>query len=67
MATRKSKRTSILDWWQTVIGETKNFVDDSIDRLRDEEAGEELADDIQELKQAVAELNAKLDRIAPGK
>jgi hypothetical protein len=67
MATRKSKRTSILDWWQTVIDETKDFVDDSIDRLRDEDAGDELADDIQELKQAVAELNAKLDRIAPGK
>jgi hypothetical protein len=35
--------------------------------LRDEDAGDESAGDIQELNQAVAELNAKLDRIAPGK
>jgi hypothetical protein len=66
-STTTIKRTSILHWRQTVIDETKDFVDDNIDRLRDEDAGDELAGDIQELNQAVAELNAKLDRIAPGK
>jgi cell shape-determining protein MreC len=69
MAKRKSKdtRTDILDWWQAVIDETKDFVDDGIDRLRDRGSGDELADDIEELKQAVAELNTKLERIASRK
>ena len=61
---RRSKRKGVLDWWQTVIDETKDFVDDSIDRLRDDDDDDDLAGDIDELKQAVAELNAKLDRLA---
>lgn len=64
MAKLKSKRTSVLDWWQAVIDETKDFVDGSIDRLRDEDSDDEVAGDIGELKRAVADLNAKLDRIA---
>jgi uncharacterized protein YceH (UPF0502 family) len=61
---RRGKRKGVLDWWQTVLDETKDFVDDSIDRLRDDDDDDDLADDINELKQAVAELNAKLDRLA---
>ena len=29
---RKSKRKGVLDWWQTVLDETKDLVDDSLDR-----------------------------------
>ncbi|HLF40416.1 MAG TPA: hypothetical protein VI854_02965 [Acidimicrobiia bacterium] len=62
---RRGKRKGVLDWWQTVIDETKDFVDDSIDRLRDDDDDDddELEDEIRELKRAVADLNAKLDRL----
>ncbi|MGH8975214.1 MAG: hypothetical protein ACRD0C_18670 [Acidimicrobiia bacterium] len=60
---RRGKRKGVLDWWQTVLDETKDFVDDSIDRLRDDDDDDDLAGDIDELKQAVADLNAKLDRL----
>jgi len=63
---RRNKRKNVLDWWQTVLDETKDLVDDSIDRLRDDDENGrgELPDDIAGLKKAVAELNAKLDRLA---
>lgn len=65
MAKRRGKRKGVLDWWQTVFDETKDFIDDSIDRLRDDDDDDdELADDINELKRAVADLNAKLDKLA---
>ena len=66
MAKRRNKRKGVLDWWQTVLDETKDFVDDSIDRLRDDDDDDddELVDDINDLKKAVAELNAKLDKLA---
>ena len=65
MAKRRSARKGVLDWWQTVLDETKDLVDDSIDRLRDDDDDDnELSGDIVELKKAVADLNAKLDRIA---
>jgi hypothetical protein len=65
MAKRRSARKGMLDWWQTVLDETKDLVDDGIDRLRDDDDDEdELHSDISDLKKAVAELNAKLDRIA---
>ena len=66
MAKRRSARKGVLDWWQTVLDETKDLVDDSIDRLRDDDDDDdrELSGDISDLKKAVAELNAKLDRIA---
>jgi hypothetical protein len=63
MAKRRSARKGVLDWWQTVLDETKDLVDDSIDRFRDDDAEDELSDDIAELKKAVADLNAKLDRL----
>ena len=67
MAKRRSARKGVLDWWQTVLDETKDLVDDGIDRLRDDDDDDdddELHSDIGDLKKAVAELNAKLDRIA---
>ncbi|HEU5448159.1 MAG TPA: hypothetical protein VFW57_04025 [Acidimicrobiia bacterium] len=68
MAKRRGARKGVLDWWQTVVDETKDLVDDSIDRLRDDDDDDdELHSDISDLKKAVAELNAKLDRIAAEK
>jgi len=65
MAKRRGARKGVLDWWQTVLDETKDLVDDSIDRLRDDDDDDgELHSDIDDLKRAVAELNAKLDRLA---
>jgi hypothetical protein len=63
MAKRRGARKGVLDWWQTVLDETKDLVDDSIDRFRDETDEGELSDDIAGLKRAVADLNAKLDRL----
>ena len=63
MAKRRGARKGVLDWWQTVLDETKDLVDDSIDRLRDDDDDGELSDDITGLKKAVADLNAKLDRL----
>jgi len=31
MAKRRSAKKGVLDWWQTVLDETKDLVDDSID------------------------------------
>ena len=68
MAKRRGARKGVLDWWQTVVDETKDLVDDSNDRLRDDDDDDdELHSDISDLKKAVAELNAKLDRIAAEK
>ena len=65
MAKRRSARKGVLDWWQTVLDETKDLVDDGIGRLRDDDDDDdELHSHISDLKRAVAELNAKLDRIA---
>ena len=68
MAKRRGARRGVLDWWQTVLDETKDLVDDGIDRLRDDDDDDdELHGDISDLKKAVAELNAKLDRIVSEK
>jgi hypothetical protein len=65
MAKRRSARKGVLDWWQTVLDETKDLVDDGIDRFRDDDNDDnELHSDIDDLKKAVAELNVKLDRLA---
>ena len=65
MAKRRSARKGVLDWWQTVLDETKDLVDDGLDRLRDDDDDDdELHSEIGDLKKAVAELNAKLDRLA---
>ncbi len=56
---------NVLDLWQNVLDDTKDLVDDGIDRIRDDDEAydADLADDIGELRKAVAELNAKLDRL----
>jgi hypothetical protein len=61
----QNRRDSMLDWWQTVLNETKGLVDDGIDRFRskDDEDDNELRRDIAELKQALADLNTKVDRL----
>ena len=58
---RRSKRKNILDWWQTVLDETKDLVDDSIDRLRDDDDDDDLEKDVAELKRSIVDLSAKLD------
>ena len=61
---KKSKRKNVLDWWQAVLDETKDFVDDTIDRIRDDDDDDDgLADEIKDLKKAVSALNAKLDAL----
>jgi hypothetical protein len=66
MGKRGSMRNSVLGWWQTVLDETKELVDDGIDRARDaDDAG--LAGDVAELQQAVAMLNAKVDSLVAGR
>ena len=62
---RKSKRKNVLDWWQTVLDETKDLVDDSIDRLRDDDDDDdELAAEVADLKRSILDLSAKLDALA---
>ncbi len=42
------------------MDDTKDFVDDSIDRVRDDD-WDDIEDDVEELQQAIAALNTKLD------
>ncbi|HMC04149.1 MAG TPA: hypothetical protein VKJ83_01610 [Actinomycetota bacterium] len=60
---RRSKRKGVLDWWQTVLDETKDLVDDGIDRFRDDDDDEELAKDVADLKRPIVDLSAKLDAL----
>ena len=52
---RRSKRKGVLDWWQTVLDETKDLVDDGIDRFRDDDDDEELAKDVADLKRSIVD------------
>lgn len=58
---RRSTRNGILDWWQTVIDETKDFVDDRLHHCRGND--DELGEDIEGLKAAIAALDAQLDQL----
>jgi hypothetical protein len=61
---RKSKRKGVLDWWQTVLDETKDLVDDSLDRLRDDDDDDDdLAKEVGDLKRSIVDLSAKLDAL----
>ena len=61
---RRTRRKNVLDWWQTVLDETKDFVDDSIDRLRDDDGDDErLAKEVHDLKRSIVDLSAKLDAL----
>ena len=64
---RRSKRKGVLDWWQTVMDETKDLIDDGIDRLRDDDDDEDLAKEVADLKRSIVDLSAKLDALAAAK
>ena len=65
---RRNKRKNVLDWWQTVLDETKDLVDDSIDRLRDDDDDDdELRKEVADLKRSLVDLSAKLDALAAAK
>ena len=64
---RSSKRKNVLDWWQTVLDETKDLIDDGIDRIRDDDDDEDLEKQVAELKRSLVDINAKLDALAAQK
>lgn len=66
MGRRRSVRKGALDWWQAVIDETKDFVDDGIDRLRDDDDDDELAHEVTELKRAIARMSDQVDSMMAG-
>ena len=49
-----------MDFWQNLIDDTYDFVDDTLDRARDDD-WDDLEDDVEELREAVAALSHKLD------
>ena len=64
MTRRRSVGAGVLDWWQAVLDETKEFIDDGTDRLgagRDRRWDAEVA----ELRELVAELTATVDGLGP--
>jgi hypothetical protein len=63
MTRRQSVRTDLLDWWQAVLDETKELVDDNIDRLRGPETRREA--EVDELRQQISELTAAVEAMAP--
>ena len=61
---RRNKRKGVLDWWQTVLDETKDLLDDGIDRLRDDDDDDErLTKEVHDLKRSIVDLSAKLDAL----
>ena len=61
---RRSKRKNVLDWWQTVLDESKDLIDDGIDRIRDDDDDDDLAAEVADLKRSILDLSAKLDALA---
>jgi hypothetical protein len=51
-----------LDFWQNIMDDTYDFFDDTIDRVRDDD-WDDLEDEVEELREAVAAINAKIDRL----
>ena len=66
---RRSKRKNVLDWWQTMLDETKDLIDDGIDRIRDDDDDddERLQKEVADLKRSIVDLSAKLDALAAAK
>ena len=61
---RRNKRKNVLDWWQSVLDETKDLIDDGIDRLRDDDDDDDrLAREVHDLKRSIVDLSAKLDAL----
>jgi hypothetical protein len=54
----------VLDWWQAVLDETKEFVDDNIDRLRDRPETRWDAE-VDELRRQISELTDAVEAMAP--
>ena len=59
---RRGRRSGLLDFWQNMMDDTYDFLDDTLDRVRDDD-WDDLGDDVEELREAIAALNAKLDRL----
>jgi hypothetical protein len=59
---RRGRRTGLLDFWQNVMDDTYDFLDDTLDRVRDDD-WDDLEGEVEELREAVAALNGKLDRL----
>ena len=66
---RRNKRKNVLDWWQTVLDETKDLIDDGIDRIRDDDDDddERLQKEVADLKRSSVDLSAKLDALVAAK
>src|SRR5918996_57045 len=64
MAKRRGARKGVLDWWQNVMDETKDLVDDSIDRLRDDDDDDDLRKEVADLKRSLVDLSAKHETLA---
>jgi uncharacterized protein YceH (UPF0502 family) len=60
---RRGRRTGLLDFWQNLMDDTYDFVDDTLYRVRDDDWDDDLENEVQELREAVAALHAKLDRL----
>ncbi|HYH50281.1 MAG TPA: hypothetical protein VEG38_12115 [Acidimicrobiia bacterium] len=61
---RRTKRKNALDWWQTVLDETKDLIDDGIDRFRDDDDDDErLSKEVSDLRRSIVDLSAKLDAL----
>ena len=63
---RSSVRADVLDWWQAVLDETKEFVDDRIDQVRGH-GDSQWKDEVAALREVVAELTAKVDGMETGR
>src|SRR4051794_35085309 len=61
---RRGRRTGLLDFWQNIMDDTYDLFDDAIDRVRDDD-WDALGDEVEELREGVAAINAKLDRLLP--
>jgi hypothetical protein len=61
---RRNRRKGVLDWMQNILDETKDLIDDGIDRLRDDDDDDDrLAKDVHDLKRSIVDLSAKLDAL----
>lgn len=59
---RRNGRIGLLDFWQNLMDDTYDFFDDTLDRVRDDDY-DDLEDEVQDLREAIAAINAKIDRL----
>jgi len=61
---RRTRRKNMLDWMQNILDETKDLMDDGIDRLRDDDDDDDrLTKEVHDLKRTIVDLSAKLDAL----